>query len=250
MVSIDGLAAEHDRNRGRVVSFERAVETVRRLAALGKKHVRVSVNHTIISDQSLADHRELRQLIEAMNVDVQWVLAYEDSAMYGSARRGTRAEDLIMAQGYPLCAGIDREQALAFVEQELQNNHTLKDPLLRVGKRYYLAGLRDRLQGVDHPSPRPKCVALRSHLRLLADGGVPVCQFNTERVGNLLTQSFDEVWNSAMAQSSRAWVNACPGCWAECEVVPNAVYSGDIWKGVLPAFRHTHEPHNGKQPSR
>jgi MoaA/NifB/PqqE/SkfB family radical SAM enzyme len=76
-------------------------------------------------------------------------------------------------------------------------------------------------------------VALRSHLRLLPDGGVPVCQFNTEVVGNLLRQSFDEVWRSAAAQKSRDWVDACTGCWAECEVVPNAVYSGDIWRGAL-----------------
>jgi MoaA/NifB/PqqE/SkfB family radical SAM enzyme len=71
-------------------------------------------------------------------------------------------------------------------------------------------------------------VALRSHLRLLPDGRVPVCQFNTETVGNVLHQSFEEVWHGMNARSSRQWVDACPGCWAECEVLPSALFSGDL----------------------
>ena len=57
---------------------------------------------------------------------------------------------------------------------------------------------------------------------------MPVCQFNTETVGNLSTQSFDDVWKSESALESRRWVDACPGCWAECEVMPSAIYSGDL----------------------
>ena len=90
-----------------------------------------------------------------------------------------------------------------------------------------------RLEGAAAPQPHPPCVALRSHIRLLPDGGVPVCQFNTQRVGNLLTHDLDEVWLSPEAQAQRAWVDACAGCWAECEVVPNALYSGDLVKDVL-----------------
>jgi MoaA/NifB/PqqE/SkfB family radical SAM enzyme len=237
MVSFDGLASEHDRNRGRAVTFDRALDTVRRLAKLGRKRVVVSVNHTIISNQSLADHDELHALLAREGVDVHWVLAYEDSAMYGLSRRGKRADDLIVARGYPLHPALDREEAFRFVEGELDRAETMSDPFLRVGKRYYLAGLRDRLMGSGEGGPRPKCVALRSHLRLLPDGSVPVCQFNTEVVGNLVKQPFDEVWKGGAARRSREWVDACPGCWAECEVVPNAVYSGDIVRALLPRNR-------------
>jgi MoaA/NifB/PqqE/SkfB family radical SAM enzyme len=235
MVSFDGLAKEHDRNRGRAVTFDRALDTVRRLAKLGRRRVVVSANHTIISRQSLADHEQLRAHLEREGVDIQWVLAYEDSAMYGLSRRGKRADDLIVPRGYPLHPAIDRQEAIAFVAEEMDRVETMSDPFLRVGKRYYLAGLRDRLAGSEASGPRPKCVALRSHLRLLPDGSVPVCQFNTEVVGNLVKQPFDEVWRGAPARGSRAWVDACPGCWAECEVVPNAVYSGDIVRALLPS---------------
>ena len=78
----------------------------------------------------------------------------------------------------------------------------MRDPLLRLGKRYYLRGLLARLRHEANPRPRPKCVALRSHVRLLPDGSVPVCQFNTEKVGNLVKQSWEEVWQSAATASA------------------------------------------------
>jgi hypothetical protein len=74
---------------------------------------------------------------------------------------------------------------------------------------------------------------VRSHLRLLPDGSVPVCQFNTETVGNLLRDNFDDVWHGAAATAARAWVDDGPGCWAECEVMPSALYTGDLLWNVF-----------------
>lgn len=277
MVSFDGGPAEHDRNRGAEVTFETALESVRRLVELRSRHgLEVSVNHTVITPQSLADNRALRRLFGAMGVEVHSVLAYADSAMYGAKLRGTKAEHLIVPQGYPLHPALRGADVLGFVDEELSRVGEFRSAMLRHGKRYYLRGLRARLMrngspkadaapvppgpgARSHPGaqptqavpsahgpqppaasaavgaaqngrvqPSPPCVALRSHIRLLPDGGVPVCQFNTERVGNLLTHSFEEVWHGAASRQSRAWVDACPGCWAECEVMPNAIYSGDI----------------------
>lgn len=229
MVSFDGLAAEHDRSRGREVRFETALDCVRRLAALRRgTGIEVSVNHTVISPRSLADNDGLRDLFEKLGVEVHSVPAYADSAMYGVKLRGTRAEHLIVTRGYPLHPALREADVSGFVERELARVGRYRDPLLRRGKRYYLRGLRARLRGDARPAPRPACVALRSHLRLLPDGGVPVCQFNTETVGNLLHEPFERVWRSAAAAESRRWVDACPGCWAECEVMPNAIFTGDI----------------------
>jgi MoaA/NifB/PqqE/SkfB family radical SAM enzyme len=233
MVSFDGLPAVHDQNRGKAVSFERALESVRQLVALGPSGVRVSANHTIISKASLADHAELRAQLAALGVDTQWVLAYSESSMYVRERRGRRAEDLVVVSGYPLHPALDPIDSLDFALSELERVGTLEDPVLRTGKRYYVEGLISRLRGDAKPAPQPKCVALRSHIRLLPDGGVPVCQFNTEQVGNLLHQSLDEIWHGGVGKSARAWVDRCTGCWAECEVMPNALYSGDLLREQL-----------------
>jgi MoaA/NifB/PqqE/SkfB family radical SAM enzyme len=233
MVSFDGLEAEHDANRGKDVTFRRAEETVRRLAALRSRlPIAVSINHTIISRSSLVAHAELCERFEAMGVDVHAVLAYADSAMYGLKRFGSRAYDLIPSSGYPLHPNLAEADVVGFVRGLLRRLPSLRDPVLRWGKRYYLRGLLARLENRSRPSPNPPCVALRSHLRLLPDGRVPVCQFNTETVGNLLHQSLEEIWQAAGTRAQRAWVDACPGCWAECEVMPSALYSGDLINGL------------------
>jgi MoaA/NifB/PqqE/SkfB family radical SAM enzyme len=232
MVSFDGLAAEHDANRGARVTFAKAIETVVALAGFGRG-VKVSVNHTVISDTSLTDHQALKQQFAALGVDVHAVLAYADSSMYGRQHHGQRAATLIPIRGYPLHPQLQASDALGFTRRQLAELPEIRDPLLRIGKRYYLRGLEQRLAGQPDPQPKPRCVALRSHLRLLPDGGVPVCQFNTERVGNLLTDDFETVWHGSAAGAQRDWVDACSGCWAECEVMPNAIFSGDLVKETV-----------------
>ena len=229
MVSLDGLPATHDANRGKKVSFENALATVRGLAALKPNGLRVTVNHTIISRQSLADAGALRRLFGGLGVDVHWVLAYANSAMYSLSRRGSCAEDLAGSRDYLLHPALDRAESQRFVDRELEQLGEIDEFVTRLAKRYYMRGLSERLG--EHPPPRlqPKCVALRSHLRLMPDGSVVVCQFNTAAVGSLLGQSLEQLWSSPRALDHRRWVDACNGCWAECEVLPNAIYSGDIF---------------------
>jgi MoaA/NifB/PqqE/SkfB family radical SAM enzyme len=233
MISFDGLETEHDASRGKDVTFATACDSVDRLAALREQlGVAVSVNHTVISPQSLEDHAGLVERFAPRGVDVHMVLAYSDSAMYGAKRFGKRATDLITDTGYPLHPKLAGADVIGFVRRQLRQLREIHDPLLRVGKRYYLRGLLARLRQQPNPQPKPKCVALRSHVRLLPDGAVPVCQFNTEKVGNLLTQTWDEVWHGAATAAAREWVDGCVGCWAECEVMPSALYTGDLVRGL------------------
>ncbi len=230
MVSFDGMQAEHDRSRGAEVSFATAMESVRLLASLRDRcGLNVSANHTVISPQSLLDNDGLRRELGRYDVDVHSVLAYAESSMYGVKLRGRRADHMIVPRGYPLHPALEGADVVGLVERELARVGACRDPFARFGKEYYLRGLLARVRCDAQAEPRPKCVALRSHIRLLPDGSVPVCQFNTEKVGNLLRQSFEEVWGNGESTASREWVDGCPGCWAECEVMPNAIYSGDLF---------------------
>lgn len=231
MISFDGLELEHNESRGKDVTFDIACEAVGRLVKLRREFgVEVSINHTVISGKSLEDHGQLQRHFEEMGVDTHAVLAYSDSAMYGLKRRGKKADDLITNTGYPLHPKLQDSDCVGFVKKQLRDLTKVRDPMLRIGKRYYLRGLLERLRNKPNPQPKPKCVALRSHIRLLPDGSVPVCQFNTEKMGNLVSQSFEEVWYNREANESRKWVDGCPGCWAECEVMPSAIFSGDLLK--------------------
>jgi hypothetical protein len=62
---------------------------------------------------------------------------------------------------------------------------------------------------------------------------VPTCQFNTREVGSLRHQSFEELWRGTPIEEQRGWVRRCPGCWAECEVLPNAVYTGGLARELV-----------------
>jgi MoaA/NifB/PqqE/SkfB family radical SAM enzyme len=224
----------HDENRGPEVTFDLALETITRLVPLRDElGISISVNHTVISPESLRDHERIRDRLVPLGVDVHSVLAYAESSMYAIKLRGKKAEHLIVPRGYPLHPALAGADVVGFVEHQLATLGDIRNPVTRAGKRYYLEGLLERLEGCEDPSPKPRCVALRSHIRILPDGRVPVCQFNTETIGSLLDQDFDELWGSVAARSSRGWVDRCPGCWAECEVVPNAVYTGDIVRAAV-----------------
>ncbi len=189
MVSLDGAEETHDRNRGPRVSYRTALESIRRLAGLRDRGIQVSVNHTVISSRSLADAEELREELADLEVDIQTVLAYAESSMYSLANRGKKATHAIVPRGYPLHPDLADADTTSFVERELERAELLSTPAMQLGKRYYLKGLLARLRDEPDPRPQPKCVALRSHLRLLPDGRVPVCQFNTEVVGSLKLDS-------------------------------------------------------------
>jgi MoaA/NifB/PqqE/SkfB family radical SAM enzyme len=229
MVSLDGHRDVHDANRGADVTYDTAFETVRRLVRLRRtRRIDVSVNYTVISPKSAEDAIRVRGELSTLGVDMHVVLAYSGSATYDLRLRGKRADHLIVPSGYPLHPDLAGADVIGLVERELSWAHTLSSRLRRTGKVYYLQGLLARLRHEPQPRPNPKCVELRSHVRIMPDGSVPVCQFNGETVGNLANSSRAEVLGGSVASRARAWVDACSGCWAECEVVPSAIYSGDL----------------------
>jgi MoaA/NifB/PqqE/SkfB family radical SAM enzyme len=233
MVSLDGSPEVHDANRGEKATYALALESVRRLVAVRKRRrIDVSVNYTVISRQSVEDIESVRAEFASLGVDVHAVLAYAGSATYDLKLRGKRAERYIVPRGYPLHPALEGADVQGLVRREIANVSSLSSRIRRIGKRYYLRGLLARLQRETFSHAQPPCVALRSHVRVMPDGSVPVCQYNGETVGNLRLQGFDEVWRGMPAEKSRAWVDACPGCWAECEVMPSAIYSGDLFTSL------------------
>jgi len=182
------------------------------------------VNQTIVDAESAAQYGELRDLLRPMGIHNQVVVAYEASATYSLSRETALKPKTPGA--FTTYGQLSRE-ALTTLFEEVDRDTAAYPWPERLAKQYYLDGIRSRL--LDQvPSPNPPCVALGAHLRLYPNGDVPTCQFNSHRVGNLSETPFDEVWQSGKTDQQRTWVRECPGCWAECEVVPSALYSGDL----------------------
>lgn len=233
LVSIDGLGAKHDEVRGRSYAWKRSLATLEALAPRRRElNLELAVNQTVIDAEAAGQYRALRERLAPLGVVNHVVVAYDESATYSTER----GRDLAPSEegGYRTFGALRRDQVALLLDQAQEDLAGL--PFVeRAAKRYYLRGLRTRLLGTagrGHPAPRPPCVALSSHLRLLPDGDVPTCQFNGRVVGNLREQAFAELWEGERAREQREWVRRCPGCWAECEVLPSAVYTGDLLRAA------------------
>ncbi|MCP5523460.1 MAG: radical SAM protein [Verrucomicrobiales bacterium] len=230
LISIDGMAPQHNAIRGRDTAWDSAVATLRALSGRRRElNLILSVNQTITDAASMADYARLRDFLQPLGIRNNVVMAYRESATYSvDASVDTTPRHPGAFQPYGVFSPGEIEAFLGQVEADL-GTAAWAD---RAAKRYYLRGIRNRLlEGRSHPNP--PCVALHSHLRLMPNGDVPVCQFNSRSVGNLRRQSFAEVWKGIHAASQRRWVRACPGCWAECEILPSALYTGDILREAL-----------------
>ena len=230
LISLDGTEEKHNEVRGRDSAWATAFATVRELAPRQKElRIDLSVNQTIVDRDGLSEHRRLRDLLRPLGVRVNAVVAYDVSATYSTEHEKETAP--LKAGDFSAFARLEPGDTRELLD-ELEAGLAEFPPLERLAKGYYLEGIRNRLLRAEG-DPNPRCVALNSHLRLFPNGDVPVCQFNSRRVGNLRQETFARLWYGDAIRPQRDWVKRCPGCWAECEVLPNALYSGDGFRHAL-----------------
>ncbi len=225
LVSLDGLEERHDEVRGVPRSYERAIATLHGLVERRPhKELRLAVNQTVIDAEGARGYRPLRRELVALGVPLHVVVAYRESATYSLDRN--RAVNDGGTSGYETFGQLSKAEIALLLEQ-VEADLVDLPASTRAAKAYYVAGLRRRLLGEPGPAS-PPCVALHAHLRLFPNGDVPTCQNNSVIVGNLRDRSFAEVWAGSLVEQQRRWVKACAGCWTECEILPSAVYTGDI----------------------
>ena len=229
LISVDGLGEKHNQIRGVGKAWTHVVRTIERLAPRRRElRLKLMVNQTVVDAEGASQYRELREFLKPFGVRNNVVLAYDQSATYSTERNVDLAPEGI---GQFATFGEFSDEQLESLFQEIEEDLRELPFFERWAKRYYLKGIRNRMLQ-KKGTPNPKCVALNSHLRIFPNGDVPTCQFNSKIAGNLVQQPFAELWESANRHQQREWVKKCPGCWAECEVLPNAIYSLDLLKKV------------------
>jgi MoaA/NifB/PqqE/SkfB family radical SAM enzyme len=225
LISLDGLAEQHDAIRRQRNAWKHTIGTIKVLVKRQKQlRMKLSVNQTIVSDEGLENYLQLRDYLKPLGIQNHIVIGYKKSAIYNPDENiRLKPKKAQQFNAFGKFEDVKLKRLFDVVQEDIRCH----PPITRLAKRYYLDGIRNRLlHQIAHPNP--KCVALSSHLRLLPDGSLPTCQFNTTVVGNMRHQTFDDIWHGRPMMRQRHWVNHCQGCWAECEILPNALYSGDI----------------------
>lgn len=230
LISMDGVGEKHNQIRGNSTAYQSCLRTIEALAPRRKElNLSLAVNQTVVDAEGVEHYSRLREVLRQHGVRNHVVMAYDTSATY-NLQRNVDVAPTEMGEFTTFGEFTDDNlrELLDAAEADLPNYPWLQ----RIARRYYLRGIRSRLLG-GTGVPNPRCVALNAHLRIFPNGDVPTCQFNSRTAGNLRLQTFQEVWNSVRAHEQRAWVKACPGCWAECEVLPSAAYTGDLLFDLL-----------------
>lgn len=228
-VSIDAIGDKHNKIRGVNGIYEKAIRTVNELASIKNEYgFYLGVNQTIIDDSFFDDMQELHRICNKLDVGLHQVLAYEEAPLY-SKKKSHSSDTLAQIQLY---GNFSNEKLKKVLEYMNTTADEIDDFIEKKIKKYYLKGLYNRLI-LNKLSPNPKCVALRNHIRILPNGDVPICLFKNKIVGNICENKFSSIWFGSRIQECRKEVDDCSGCWAGCEVIPNAIYSGDIVKSVL-----------------
>lgn len=230
LISMDGMEDKHNHVRGSESAFTYVKRTLEALAPRRRElRLQLAVNQTIVDAEGIEHYRRLREFLRPFNIRNQMVMAYDVSATYSTERSiDVAPKEMGQFTTFGQFSTEQLQELIAEVEKDLPNYPFFE----RMAKRYYLRGIANRLLGGDG-KPNPPCVALNAHLRLFPNGDVPTCQFNSKVVGNLRHESFEQLWRKATTETQRAWVAHCPGCWAECEVLPSAIYTGDLAREMV-----------------
>jgi len=230
-ISIDAVGKKHDEIRGIKGAFQSALKTVQELIKMREKlRFYVGINQLIVDEDGLKDYWQLKKICDKLNVPIHLMLAYNKVALY---EKGKNINAMPKSADYfPCFFNLSKEKTFELLntfEKMVSSIPEFKEKLIL---KYDLNGLYNRLVHKKE-KPNPPCLALKSHLRILPNGDIPVCVFNSTIVGNLKKTPLKDLWFSNEIKKYRYLVKRCPGCWLACETIPNAIYSGDIIRGLF-----------------
>jgi MoaA/NifB/PqqE/SkfB family radical SAM enzyme len=224
-MSIDAVGDRHDEIRGYRGLYNKSLRTLRTLAELREQYgFYLGVNQTI-SDRNWDHIVPLREAMAELNIPVHYAIATDHYTLY---RMNTSKENETPDMRSVSMSDYTPEQ-LQYIFDQLDRRDAIHDIPEWIVQRYYLHGLKNRLlHGIEEP--KPSCIELHNHMRLMPNGDVMTCVYYPNVVGNLRKQSLRDVWYGEAIKPQRVIVKKCVGCWAGCEVKPNAIYTGDIVK--------------------
>ncbi len=204
-VSVEGLPALNDRMRGIEDGFDRALRTILRLKKMGVKDIGFAMT---ISGDNCRDLLDLYTLVASMGVEFANAVVHNSFYFFKEDNSIDNKDEV-------------EEAMTRFIEALLSSPRTgLKKKVKDWFRAYLNLGLLGHVQGKDRPIP---CAAGTDTFFLDPWGRILACNGSVEPwvMGDLVTQSFEEIWNSEQAEQVRKRVASCSRrCWMTGTAVP------------------------------
>jgi MoaA/NifB/PqqE/SkfB family radical SAM enzyme len=208
-ISLDGPKAIHEEMRGLPGSWDRGVETFRRLRGIKRSNFQTVVGMTLMPKNA--------GLVDDTIAAIRTVIPdFKRSELHLNV--GHESEHYFSNTGYG--GASHQAEILRAVEHHRQQNGSALHPV---------KFLEDRYQSLiatyyeTHKSPLP-CTALSSSCFIDAYWNLFPCSIWSEQVGNLRDAKFDlrALWDSERARYLRGEVveERCSHCWTPCEAYP------------------------------
>jgi MoaA/NifB/PqqE/SkfB family radical SAM enzyme len=209
-ISIDGPPDVHDQMRGLNGSWNRAIETYKRLRGIRRSNYQVMLGMTLFrKNAGLVD-----RTIEAVRA----------AGVPELERR-----DLHLNAGHESTHYFDNVGTLAQLGHDSVAEAIEAHRAASGGRLHPVRFLEDRYQALvasyyrQHKSPLP-CTAMTSSCFIDAQWNLYPCSIWSNAIGNLRANEFDfgQLWSSHLAASVRRAVadEQCPHCWTPCEAYP------------------------------
>lgn len=214
-ISIEGLEQTNNEIRGLPDGFNRGYETLRKLRAMGMKDVGFGMT---VQDRNAPDLVPLYELSDKL--DMEFATASLHNSFYFVEAKNIIHDRPMVAQNF--------EKLI----NELLNSNSPK----KWFRAYFNHGLINYIYGQKRLLP---CDMSFDTFFIDPYGDVMPCNGTKDKevMGNLNTQTFDELWNSEQAEEVRRKVRHCERqCWMIGSVSP-AMHKY-IWKPALWVFHH------------
>ena len=214
-ISIEGLEQTNNEIRGLPDGFNRGYETLRRLRAMGMKDVGFGMT---VQDRNAKDLVPLYELSDKL--DMEFATASLHNSFYFVEAKNIIHDRPMVAQNF----------------ENLINEHLNSNRPKKWFRAYFNHGLINYIYGQKRLLP---CDMSFDTFFIDPYGDVMPCNGTKDKevMGNLNTQTFDELWNSEKAEEVRRKVRHCERqCWMIGSVSP-AMHKY-IWKPALWVFHH------------
>ncbi|HPG31193.1 MAG TPA: radical SAM protein [bacterium] len=233
-ISVDGTGDNYNkiRNCG-TGAFNRVVKTLEMLKQFqNKKNISIGINQTV-SKETLGNIEEVKKLCSDLKYDYYLFFALPTRNLWkpdSNAALSNSLEDYL-----PVGKFTDEEIKMILdsnINDSAINLLKSKNNENLLSLKYYQEGFYNRIK-YGKLKPNPICLALFNRCILDPYGNIMACNYITHPAGNVLKNDFAEIWNSDASKKTRSLVKTCNKCWLGCEVIPNAIYSGDILKWMI-----------------